>query len=134
MVYDVEITEIKGNIASLQKDMAEIKAIQPLLKETLERNVSAYERLADTLHEIEKSMISLNDKIDSQSKDIEDIKKEMNENEYKFNKKLSNVEAKIHSVDDEGKFNIREFFKNYFPWIIILLGFGFNIISKFVQI
>ena len=74
MDYEAEIGEIKHDIALLQKDVTEIKITQPMLQATLEKNVEANEKLVETLHEIEKTMISMNDKMDVQSKEIDTIK------------------------------------------------------------
>lgn len=133
MNYEAEIMEMKGNISHLQKDVAEIKATQPLLQKTLERNIETQEKLSNTLHEVQLSLVSIVDKLQDQSEDIDEIKKEMDSNRNSINNKISQVEEKIESVDEEGKFNIRTFLKNYFPWIIVIVGIGANLISKYVK-
>lgn len=133
MNYEAEIMEMKGNISHLQKDVAEIKATQPLLQKTLERNIETQEKLSNTLHEVQLSLVSIVDKLQDQSEDIDEIKKEMDSNRNSINNKISQVEEKIESVDEEGKFNIRTFLKNYFPWIVVIVGIGANLISKYVK-
>lgn len=133
MNYEAEIMEMKGNISYLQKDVAEIKATQPLLQKTLERNIETQEKLSNTLHEVQLSLVSIVDKLQDQSEDIDEIKKEMDSNRNSINNKISQVEEKIESVDEEGKFNIRTFLKNYFPWIVVIVGIGANLISKYVK-
>lgn len=133
MNYEAEIMEMKGNISHLQKDVAEIKATQPLLQKTLERNIETQEKLSNTLHEVQLSLVSIVDKLQDQSEDIDEIKKEMDSNRNSINNKISQVEEKIESVDEEGKFNIRTFLKKYFPWIVVIVGIGANLISKYVK-
>lgn len=133
MDYEAEIGEIKHDIVLLQKDVTEIKITQPMLQATLEKNVEANEKLVETLHEIEKTMISMNDKMDVQSKEIDTIKNEMEENNVHLTNKINKVEERVDKVDAEGQFNIRLFFQKYFPWIVILVGGGMFILSKFVK-
>lgn len=133
MNYEAEIMEMKGNISHLQKDVAEIKATQPLLQKTLERNIETQEKLSNTLHEVQLSLVSIVNKLQDQSEDIDEIKKEMDSNRNSINNKISLVKEKIESVDEEGKFNIRTFLKNYFPWIVVMVGIGANLISKYVK-
>lgn len=130
MDFGAEIKELKGDIKTLQADVAEIKGTQPLLKNMFERNITVQEKLTETLHEVEKSMVSINEKVDAQSKDITSIKEEMDETTNKINHKINKVEDRIRTVDEEGKFNIRKFFQNYFPWIVVLVGIGAHFASK----
>lgn len=130
MDFGAEIRELKGDIKTLQADVAEIKGTQPLLKDMFERNITVQEKLTETLHEVEKSMVSINDKVDAQSKDIASIKDEMDETTNRINHKINKVEDRIKTVDEEGKFNIRKFFQNYFPWIVVLVGIGAHFASK----
>lgn len=133
MNYEAEIAEMKGNISSLQKDVTEIKATQPLLQKTLEKNIETQEKLSDTLHEVQLSLVSIVDQLNVQSHDINEIKKEMDENRTSIYSRISNVEEKIDNVDEEGKFNIRGFIKQYFPWIVVIIGIGANLIAKYVK-
>lgn len=133
MDYEAEIGGIKHDIVLLQKDVTEIKITQPMLQATLEKNVEANEKLVETLHQIEKTMISMNDKMDVQSKEIDTIKNEMEENNAHLTNKINKVEERVDKVDAEGQFNIRLFFQKYFPWIVILVGGGMLILSKFVK-
>lgn len=131
--YEKEIDGVKQDISDLQKDVTEIKTIQPFLQNMLERNTESNEKLVETLHEVEKSMVSITNKLDIQSQDISSIKAEMGEQIITFKNKISQVESKINSVDEEGKFNIRLFFRQYFPWIVVFIGIGASLIEKFVK-
>lgn len=133
VTYEAEFVGVKKDVEELKKDVTELKATQPFLQTMLNRNTEVNEKLISTLHEVEKSMISLNDKIDAQTQDIASIKQEMDETTSKLDDKIQNVEHKIKLVDEDGKFNIRTFFKEYFPWIIVLLGLGINFLSRNIK-
>lgn len=133
MNYEVEINGVKEAVAELQKDVTEIKVTQPFLQEMLKRNTEANEKLVLTLHEVEKSMVSLNDKLDGQSQDIAAIKQEMDDTTNKLDDKIQSVEHRINTVDEEGKFNLRVFFKEYFPWIVVLIGVGINFLGNYIS-
>lgn len=133
MNYEVEINGVKEAVAELQKDVTEIKVTQPFLQEMLKRNTEANEKLVLTLHEVEKSMVSLNDKLDGQSQDIAAIKQEMDDTTNKLDDKIQSVEHRINAVDEEGKFNLRVFFKEYFPWIVVLIGVGINFLGNYIS-
>ena len=80
-----DINTLFGKVAKLDQRVTKIEATQPFLTEILEKNVKTNERLAETLHEIRLSMVSMNDKIDAQATAIENmnsmkpIKRQMNE-------------------------------------------------------
>ena len=64
VTYEAEFVGVKKDVEELKKDVTELKATQPFLQTMLNRNTEVSEKLITTLHEVEKSMISLNDKID----------------------------------------------------------------------
>lgn len=127
------MVDYEERISNVEKDVTEIKTTQSFLKEMLNRNTETNEKLVDTLHKVEQSMISINDNLQVQSKEIGAIRKELDETTSTFDKKLHSVKDRINEMDEEGKFNIRTFFKNYFPWIVIILGMGLNFLSKFFK-
>lgn len=133
MNYDAEISGIKAELSEVKKDVAEMKATQPFLQDMLERNTKANEKLVETLHEVELSMVAINDKLDNQQRDITSIKQEMDESNVQFGAKINKVEEKINTIDEQGKFNTRTFVRDYLPWIIIVLGAGMNALSHFIS-
>lgn len=133
MNYEVEISGIKAELSEVKKDVAEMKATQPFLQDMLERNTKANEKLVETLHEVELSMVAINDKLDNQQKDITSIKQEMDESNVQFGAKINKVEEKINTIDEQGKFNTRTFVRDYLPWIIVVLGAGINALAHFVS-
>ena len=122
--------DYEERISKMEKDITEVKTTQVFLKEMLERNTETNEKLVGTLNKVEQSMISINDNLQVQSKEISAIRKELDETTNSFDKKIAHVESKVDSMDEEGKFNIRLFLKNYFPWIVVTVGIAVNFLSK----
>lgn len=125
--------DYEQRISKIEQDVAEVKTSQSFLKEMLERNTKTNEKLVATLSQVEQSMVSINDNLRVQSKEISTIKKELDNTTNNFDKKISMVENKIDSIDEEGKFNIRLFLKNYFPWIVVTVGMVANFLSKLLS-
>lgn len=125
--------DYEQRISKIEQDVTEVKTSQIFLKEMLERNTETNEKLVATLNQVEQSMVSINENLRVQSKEISTIKKELDNTTNNFDKKISMVENKIDSIDEDGKFNIRLFLKNYFPWIVVTVGMVANFLSKLLS-
>ena len=125
--------DYEERISKMERDITEVKTTQSFLKEMLERNTETNEKLVGTLSKVEQSMISINDNLQVQSKEISAIRKELDETTNSFDKKIAFVERKVDAIDDDGKFNIRLFLKNYFPWIVVIIGIAINFLSKILS-
>lgn len=133
MLVDEEVKQLRQDVNELQKDVSEIKGTQPLFKEMLQRNINTQENLARALNEIEKSMILIQNNLQTQQNEITAIKADMENNTSHFVEELDKFNSKLLKVDEEGKFNIRTFIKSYFPWIVIIIGIGVSYLSKFIK-
>lgn len=122
MVEDKDIDTLYSKINKLDSRMIEIEATRPFLKEMIERNVESNEKLALTLKEVQMSMVALNHEMKEQSEAISTMKQE-----------FSSVKVKVDSIEEKGKFDIQLFIKSNWPWIMVLLGFGFYTVSKLVK-
>lgn len=122
MVEDKDIDTLYSKINKLDSRMIEIEATRPFLKEMIERNVESNEKLASTLKEVQMSMVALNHEMKEQSEAISTMKQE-----------FSSVKVKVDSIEEKGKFDIQLFIKSNWPWIMVLLGFGFYTVSKLVK-
>lgn len=125
--------DFDSRLVAIEKDVAELKATQPFIQEMVAQNNKINAQLSRTLNEVEKSMVSMNDKMDAQTQAISALKEDMESNHAQVNERISNVKKQIENIDDEGKFNIRTFLRNYLPWIMVVLGAGFFILSKFIK-
>ena len=128
-----DINALFGNVAKLDQRVTKIEATQPFLTEILEKNVKTNERLAETLHEIRLSMVSMNDKIDAQATAIENMKHDFDEADKKTDERIKSVVQKVETINLEGQFNIREFLKKNFIWLAITVGLGVAYLSTFIS-
>ena len=128
-----EIGALFGKVAKLDQRVTKIEATQPFLTEILEKNVKTNERLAETLHEIRLSMVSMNDKIDAQATAIENMKHDFDEADRKTDERIKSVVQKVEAINLEGQFNIREFLKKNFIWLAITVGLGVAYLSTFIS-
>ena len=125
--------DFDSRLVAIEKDVAELKATQPFIQEMVAQNNKINAQLTHTLNEVEKSMVSMNDKMDAQTQAISALKEDVENNHAQVNERISNVKKQIENIDDEGKFNIRTFLRTYLPWIMVVLGAGFFILSKFIK-
>lgn len=128
-----DINALFGEVAKLDQRVTKIEATQPFLTEILEKNVKTNERLAETLHEIRLSMVSMNDKIDAQATAIENMKHDFDEADKKTDERIKSVVQKVEAINLEGQFNIREFLKKNFIWLAITVGLGVAYLSTFIS-
>ena len=128
-----DINVLFGEVAKLDQRVTKIEATQPFLTEILEKNVKTNERLAETLHEIRLSMVSMNDKIDAQATAIENMKHDFDEADKKTDERIKSVVQKVETINLEGQFNIREFLKKNFIWLAITVGLGVAYFSTFIS-
>ena len=128
-----DINTLFGKVAKLDQRVTKIEATQPFLTEILEKNVETTERLAETLHEIRLSMVSMNDKIDAQATAIENMKHDFDEADKKTDERIKSVVQKVETINLEGQFNIREFLKKNFIWLAITVGLGVAYFSTFIS-
>ena len=128
-----DINTLFGEVAKLDQRVTKIEATQPFLTEILEKNVKTNERLAETLHEIRLSMVSMNDKIDAQATAIENMKHDFDEADKKTDERIKSIVQKVETINLEGQFNIREFLKKNFIWLAITVGLGVAYLSTFIS-
>ena len=128
-----DINALFGEVAKLDQRVTKIEATQPFLTEILEKNVKTNERLAETLHEIRLSMVTMNDKIDAQATAIENMKHDFDEADKKTDERIKSVVQKVETINLEGQFNIREFLKKNFIWLAITVGLGVAYFSTFIS-
>lgn len=128
-----EIGKLYGKVENLDQRITKIEATQPFLTEILEKNVATNERLAETLQDIQLSMVTMNSKIDSQAQALENMKRDFDEAGKKTDERINTVMKKVETIDIEGQLNIRQFLKKNFIWLALTLGLGIAYLSTFVS-
>ena len=133
MADEKDIEVIYSKINKLSNEVAEMKATRPFLLQMIERNIASNEKLAETLHQVQTTMVTLNEKIDTQSKALETLRDDFTEGYNKNNKRFLELDGKIETIEEKGKFDIQMYIKQNWPWILILIGLGINFASQFVK-
>ena len=139
-----DIGILYGKVNGLTTDVASIKTELPYLKDILERNTKANEKLADTLQEVQTSMIRMNEKMDNQSDAIVAMREEfeeasrhtndkIDEVESRTSKKIKDVNNRVNEVEEKGKFDIHLFLKHNWGWIMTIIGIGMLYAAQFVK-
>ena len=133
MADEKDIEVIYSKINKLSNEVAEMKATRPFLLQMIERNITSNEKLAETLNQVQTTMVTLNEKIDTQSKALETLRDDFTEGYNKNSKRFLELDGKIEMIEEKGKFDVQMYIKQNWPWILILIGLGINFASQFVK-
>lgn len=146
-----DIGNIYSKIEKINARLTAIEETRPFLKEIIERNTKTNEELSKTLQEVQTTMVQLNSKMDEQSKTIEAMKIDMEKAAQATNERIEEVNRKVQGLEDKhdhdatlltsevekleikGKFDIMEFIKKYFPWIVVGIGYIVFYFSNFIK-
>lgn len=135
-----DIGVLYSKVNKLDERMTKIESTRPYLENLVERSIQSHEKLAEAMQDMKIAMTSMHDKIDNQAHTLAEFKQEMEDagrrTEEKFDKtegQMAEVSKRISQVEEKGKFDIWGALKQYFPWIIALLGFGMLTASQFVK-
>lgn len=128
-----DISILYSKVGKLDARLSKVETSQPFLEEMLERNTTSNEKLAESLHSIQISMVTMNDHMAEQSRTIETMKEESVKANRELNDKIGLLDRKIVEIDEKGKFDILTYFKKNWPWIITCLGLGAAYVAQYVK-
>lgn len=139
-----DIGTLYSKVNKLDARLTKIESTRPFLEDMIERNIASNEKLANTLQEVQISMVKMNKKIDEQSEALRIMKEEFEEANIQTNKKIEEVDKKategiakvgerVEEVEEKGKFDIMLFLKSNWPWILVMVGIGTLYASNFVK-
>lgn len=120
---------LEARVRELEEKVTRLDTEYPFLKESLDKNTKSYQELNKTLITFKDTMTTMNLQMATMNNNLQTQKNALD-------KVVGDVEAlknQVENVDEKGKFDIREFFKKYFPWIVVLIGMGLLAASKFVK-
>lgn len=110
-----------------------LESTRPYLQDLTERSIKSYEKLAQTMQDVQLSMVKMNDKMDEQSKSLKALKEDMTAGNRSMSEKIEVIETKVAKIDEDGKFNIRTWLKTNWPWVVIVIGMGALAASQYVK-
>lgn len=128
-----ETSKIYAKLDDHDHRITQLESTRPFLQDLIQRSVKSNEVLTQTMQDVQMSMIKLNDKMDEQAREMKEMKADFETANKTTASKLNAVEIKVMTLDDAGKFNIREYLKHNFPWIVCILGMGVLYASQYVK-
>ena len=130
---DKELDSVYGRINKLDSRVTKLETSYPFLEDLIERSTKTDEKLSETMQEVQISMNKMNQKMDAQAEALTSMKIASEEANKKMNEHISQVANKVEKIEDKGKFDIWQWLKTNFPWIVILVGLGIYSASQFVK-
>lgn len=105
--------EIEERVSQVENRLVKVETELPHLRESLDRNTKSNEKMVDVLDSLEKTMLQINYKTDTQENEIKENKQE-----------ISNVKQKVEQLEEKGKFDISNWIKANWPWLLITATLG----------
>lgn len=120
---------LEARVRELEEKVTRLDTEYPFLKESLDQNTKSYQDLNKTLISFKDTMTTMNLQMATMNNNIQTQKNALD----KVVGDVETLKNKVENVDEKGKFDIREFFKKNFPWIVVLVGVGILVVSNFVK-
>lgn len=128
-----KMESVYKRLSQLEGKVTELESTRPFLLDMMERNTAAYEKLSQTLSEVEISIVKMSTKIDGQNHRFDEIKEELALQDEANKSKFKDVSKRIDSIEEKTQFDIAQFIKDKFPWIVVLIGAGIVAVSSVVS-
>lgn len=132
-MVDGDIGKIFGRLDDHDHRITALESTRPFLQDLIARSVKSNEVLAQTMQDVQLSMVKLNDKMDAQAEEIKSMKTNSEMANRNMNAKLTAVETKVSALEDAGKFDIRVWVKKNWPWLCVMAGLGIMYASQYVK-
>lgn len=132
-VADGENSKIYAKLDDHEHRLTTLESTRPYLQDLIERSIKSNEVLTTTMQDVRVSMVKLSDKMDEQSQEMKAMKTDFEKANKNTSEKLTIVESKVMTLEDAGKFDMRNWLKHNFPWIIAIIGIGMLWVSQFVK-
>jgi uncharacterized coiled-coil protein SlyX len=110
-----------------------LESTRPFLQDLTERSIKSYDALSKTMQDVQLSMVKMNDKMDTQAESLRNLQDNMSAGNKAMSEKITVIENRVANIDEEGKFNIRTWFKTNWPWVLIVMGLGIMVASQYVK-
>lgn len=128
-----ETSKIYAKLDDHDHRITQLESTRPFLQDLIQRSVKSSELLTQTMQDVQMSMVKLNDKMDEQAREMKEMKADFEKANKATADKLSTVESKVTTLEEAGKFDIRDYLKHNFLWIVVVLGMGVLYVSQYVK-
>ena len=132
-MVDGDIGKIYGRLDDHDHRITALESTRPFLQDLIARSVKSNEVLAQTMQDVQLSMVKLNDKMDAQAAEIQSMKTNSEMANRNMNDKLTAFETKVSALEDAGKFDICAWIKKNWPWLCVMAGLGMMYASQYVK-
>lgn len=117
-----DIDDLFGKTNRLDKKLVEIETNQKHYTDVLETVVDSNNKLVETLQSMQITFVKMDGKIDEISKDIIATKRQVN-----------GIDCRMDKIESDCRFNVMEFLKKNFHWVVVGIGMVALWASKFVK-
>lgn len=113
--------EIEERVSQVENRLTKVETELPHLRESLDRNTKSNEKMVDVLDSLEKTMLQINYKTDTQENEIRENKQE-----------IKDVKNKVEQLEEKGKFDIANWIKSNWVWLAITATLGIGWATKLI--
>ena len=106
-----DVDDLYEKTNGIEKKLVEMETNQKHYTDTLEKVADSNMKLIDTLQSMQITFVKMDNKIDEISRDTAETKKQ-----------VTGIDCRMKKIEDDGTFNIMQFLKKYFPYIVVGIG------------
>lgn len=107
--------ELSEKVNDLEHRVTALEVSKPYMEEILKEVAESNKVLGNAIGGLQGVVNNLSSKIDAQGK------------------KIDKLDEKVETIEDEHRFNIAEWVKKNWPWIVVVIGVGGLYASQYVK-
>lgn len=104
--------ELTKRLVGIDERVTKLESTQPFLQQLLEQAIETNKGLSDTMNRVQITMSNMDNKL------------------LNLDRKVEGLDEKVNKMKDNQTFNIMQFMKKYFPWIVVGVGLIVYQLSK----
>lgn len=113
-----DIENIYSRLNKISDRVTALEASRPFLTDMIEKNTASNEKMAEAMQAVTTAMTRMEDRITSQGEKIDEQGEKINSIKNDFDE----ANKKIGKIQEKGKFDILDWLKRNFPWVILVAG------------
>lgn len=110
---------LEERVSQMENRLVKVEAELPHLRDSLDRNTNSNEKMTEVLNSLEKTMLQINYKAETQDNEIKENREE-----------IKKVKVKVEELEEKGKFDISIWIKQNWPWLLITATLGIGLATK----
>ena len=113
------MAELEERVGKVENRLTRIETEIPHLKESIDKNTQSHEKMIEALNNLGKTMENINFTTNAQQKEITENKEE-----------IGKVKIKVEELEEKGKFDISNWIKSNWPWLLITATLAIGLVSN----